>query len=274
MCDDFKIAEAPKKTKTHSGKLYGVGLGPGDPELLTLKAKKILTKVDVIFVPKASEKKDSLAQHILERAIPKKLHLEQLLFPMTRNKKILRKSWDEAAKKVIKVVDQDKQVAFVTIGDPFIYSTYSYLLKCVKSKRPEIPVETVPGISAINLAASLMEVPLVEGDENLIILPLPEDLNRLKEIFCKFDTTVLMKIGRRLKCLVTFLKKMGLEDSAFFVSHAGCPNQYIAKGVSCLSKEASGYLSILIVKKTSGFPFRRCISALDCSGQSPHSGNI
>jgi len=248
MCDDFGKSRKGRIGETLSGKLYGVGLGPGDPELLTLKAKKILTKVDVIFVPKASEKKDSLARYILERALSKELRLEQLLFPMTRNKKIIRESWDKAAKKVIKVVDQGKQVAFVTIGDPFIYSTYSYLLKCVKSKRPEILIETVPGISAINLAASLMEVPLVEGNENLVVLPLPEDLDRLKEIFCKFDTTVLMKIGRRLKPLITFLKKMGLENSAFFVSRAGCPKQYIAKGVSYLSEEASGYLSILIVK--------------------------
>ena len=230
------------------GKLYGVGLGPGDPELLTLKAKKILIKVDIIFVPKASKNKDSLAQHILERALSKELHLEQLTFPMTRDKKILKKFWDEAAEKVVKIIDRGKQVAFVTIGDPFIYSTYSYLLKCVKSKRPDIPVETIPGISAINLAASLVETPLVEGNENFVVLPLPEDLNRLKDIFCKFDTTVLMKIGGRLKPLVAFLKKMGLENSAFFVSRAGCPDQYIAKGVSYLSEEASGYLSILIVK--------------------------
>ena len=249
MCDDFGRCRKRRIRKTSLGKLYGVGLGPGDPELLTLKAKKILIKVDIIFVPKASKNKDSLAQHILERVLPEKRHLEQLIFPMTRDKKILKKFWNEAAEKVIKIIDQGKQVAFVTIGDPFIYSTYSYLLKCVKSKRPDIPVETIPGISAMNLVASLVETPLVEGNEKLALLPLPEDLDRLKEIFCKFDTTVLMKIGKRLRPLIAFLKKMGLENSAFFVSHAGYPDQYIAKGVSYLSEEASGYLSVLIVKR-------------------------
>lgn len=245
---DKAVNEAGRKTDISLGKLYGVGLGPGDPKLLTLKAKEILIKADVIFVPKASEKKDSLARFILEKALPKKLHLEELIFPMTRDKRILEKFWDKAAGKVIQAVEQGRQVAFATIGDPFIYSTYPYLLQCIKSKRPEIPVETIPGISAMNLAASLIEVPLVEGNESLALLPLPEDLNELKEVFCKFDTTVLMKIGKRLKPLIHFLKKAKLENSSFFISRAGCPEQHVVKGLSSLKKETSGYLSILIVK--------------------------
>jgi len=235
--------------KRINGKLYGVGIGPGDPKLLTLRAKEILDEVDMVFSPKASEEGVSLARSIIEASTSKPKEFVELTFPMTRDETVLKTYWHDAAQKVAKAVSKGKQVAFVTIGDPFIYSTYIYLLQALRQNFPNIEVETIPGISAFNAAASRAEVPLVEWDERLAILPVTSDLRGLKEAFEKFDTIVLMKVGSKLDKIVALLKELDLLKSSVLVSHVGCPEEQIVRDFHSFKKgERSGYLSVIIVK--------------------------
>jgi precorrin-2/cobalt-factor-2 C20-methyltransferase len=231
------------------GKFYGVGLGPGDPKLLTIKAKEVLRKVNTIFVPISEKDKTSWAQSIVEAVIEEPKEIIKLIFPMTKNKNVLLNYWQSAAYEIAKRINEGKEVAFVTIGDPFIYSTYNYLLKALREYLPNIHPETIPGVSSFSAAASKVGVPLVEGEGRLAILPAGEDLNRSKWIFDEFDTVVLMKIGSKLNKVVKFLDKLGYLKHSTLVSHVGCANEQVIEDLSNLEDKRAGYLSVIIVRK-------------------------
>ncbi len=236
-----------------NGKLYGIGIGPGDPKLLTLRAQQILDEVDMIFSPKGSEEGTSMARSIIEATTSKPKEFVDLTFPMTRDEGMLKTYWQKAAEKVAQAVSRGKQVAFVTIGDPFIYSTYIYLLQALRQNVPHMEVETIPGISAFNAAASRAEVSRVEGDERLAILPVPRDLRGLREAFEQFDAVVLMKVGSKLDKIVALLKELDLLKSSVLVSRVGCPEEKIVWDFHSLEKEErGGYLSVIIVKTRRG----------------------
>ena len=231
------------------GTLYGIGIGPGDPELLTLKAREILRKVDTIFAPKSEIESTSTAADIIRGYIQEK-GVRELIFPMTKDRKKLEEFWRNAAVRVYQELSSGKDAAFITIGDPFIYSTYIYLLRYIKKLDEGLKVVTIPGISAVNAAASSLGISLAEGSERFAVLPLPEDLEELKGILLVFDTVVLLKIGKALDRLVKFLKSEGLDKSSFFIRRIGSPEQYIASGLSLLDvdEKTSGYLSTMIIK--------------------------
>ena len=231
-----------------TGKLYGVGIGPGDPKLLTLKAKEILNQVGTIFVPKASDDGRSCARSIVEAVTLGPKNFIELTFPMTKNKKKLESYWLDAAKIIAGELRKNKVAAFVTIGDPFIYSTYIYLLDTLRSNFPSIESEAIPGISAFSAAAASLGLPLLKGEEKLAILPVTKNLKGLKEALQEFDTVVLMKIGSKLEKVIRLLKKMKLLDSSALISHAGQPNQRIVEDLASLEDKNLGYLSVIIVK--------------------------
>lgn len=234
--------------------VYGIGIGPGDPELITIKAAKLLNKVDTIFVPRASDDGKSFAKEIVKAVVTGKKKIIEITFPMTSDKKKLQFSWLAAAKKIAGELGANKTAAFVTIGDPFIYSTYIYLLETMRVNFPGIESETVPGISAFNAAAASAGFPLLKGNEKLAIFPVSKSLKGLTETLEKFDTVVLMKIGSKLENVLSFLKKKKLLDSSVLVSHAGQSNEKIIKNLSSLMVGARcnapllGYLSVIIVR--------------------------
>lgn len=235
--------------KKIGGKLYGVGIGPGDHRLLTLRAKEILDEVGTIFVPKAKDEGVSYARSIIEGAGLKSKNFVELTFLMTKDKEKLKAHWLRAAGKIAEVLATEKKAAFVTIGDPFIYSTYIYLQKTLRKNFPEIEVETIPGISAFNAAASSAGLPLVSGNERMAILPVRKDLKGIKEALEQFDTVVLMKVGAKLDKVIHLLKEVKLIRNAVLISRAGQPNERIVKGLSSLKDKESGYLSVIIVKR-------------------------
>ena len=231
-----------------TGTLYGIGVGPGDPGLLTLKGRDILLRSSAVFVPAPAPDKPSLAMSIVEEAGFPDLPFRRLVFPMSRDRQTLTSSWDSAAAEVCAVLDRGGDAAFITLGDPFVYSTFSYLAGAVRRRRPGTSVEAVPGITTMNLAAALTGRPLVEGDERLCLLPLPRDLGEIAGLAKNFDTLVFYKIADRLDGAVEELRRLGLGDSSSFVSRAGLPGQVLADTLDEVPPEASGYLSVLIVK--------------------------
>lgn len=231
------------------GKLYGIGIGPGDPKLLTLRAKEIIDQVDIIFCPKGREESTSWARSFVKEVAlgPKKF--VEILFPMTRNKETLSLSWQKAALTIANELRDGTNGAFVTLGDPFIYSTYIYLLKALQRNFPSIEVETIPGISSYQAAAARLQIPLAEGDERLAILPLTEEMESLGKVFQLFDTVVLMKAGSKLNKALTFLRGQRLLKHSVLVHRVGQPEERTVKGLSSLKTvDKEGYFSILIVK--------------------------
>ncbi|MDO8488494.1 MAG: precorrin-2 C(20)-methyltransferase [Candidatus Omnitrophota bacterium] len=232
-----------------SPKLYGVGLGPGDPKLVTLKAKEILDRADIIFTPKGSEDGSSLARAIVEAVTETPKNFIELTFPMTTDKTILNKYWMNASRKIAHQIHKGKEVVFVTIGDPFIYSTYAYLLKTLKRNFKGIDVETIPGISAFNAAACRLQFPLVEGGQKMAVVPVTGNLESVRRALVEFDTVVLMKVGAKLDKVVCLLKELELVKRAVLISRVGHKDEKIIRNLALLKDKKAGYLSVILVRK-------------------------
>ncbi|ACV24852.1 precorrin-2 C(20)-methyltransferase [Methanocaldococcus fervens] len=221
-------------------KVYGVGVGVGDKKLLTLKALEILKKVDKIFIPISKEGKKSIAYEIIKDYVDGK-DIEELLFPMIKDKEELKKYWENALEKVLK---EDGEVALITIGDPTLYSTFSYLWKLLNEKG--IKVEVVNGISSIFASAAALNIPLVEGDEKLCILPQGKDLEKYVD---EFDTIIVMKT----KNLKEKLDKIKDKDNYIvgLVRRATFEDEKVAIGrLDELDfDEFNDYLSLAIIKR-------------------------
>lgn len=238
-------------SKNNKSIFYGIGVGPGDPELLTLKALNILNNVDIIFAPKAKSKDDSLARQIVQNILDKEKEFIELEFPMTKNKEELEKRYKNSAEIILQKINCGNQVAYLTIGDPLLYSTYVYLLEALKEKCPDLAIETIPGISAYSAVAARFSYSMAEKNEKVCICPVPDDLNDLKKTILDNDTIVIMKVAKKLPEVVKLLEEMGLAQSAIFGSHVGMPGEKLIKGFNDGSSfsEKEGYLSTIIVRK-------------------------
>lgn len=239
-----------------AGVFYGVGVGPGDPELLTVKAVNVLKGADVIAVPRSSDSSsDGLSQALIiaKRAVDLEgKELMELLFPMTKDKEALNSARREAAAKVASALGSGRTVAFITLGDPMLYSTFSYLVPFVRELSPGAPVRVVPGITSYGAAASTVLKPLAEADEKVMIVPAAYDVDEVRGLLGSVDTLVLMKVNRMFDAVLDLLVSMGLDDRAFLVSRAGWPEEKVVADIKSLKGAKLDYFSTLIVKKGSG----------------------
>ncbi len=232
-----------------TGKFYGIGVGPGDPGLLTLKAHGVLRETDVICVPKSYADRDSLALSVVRGFLKDGVEVSELSFPMSKDRKVLEESWAAAGESVAALVREGKKVAFVTIGDPMFYSTYGYVLAHLKKNHPDVATETIPGVTAMAACSSLLQEPLAEADEALAVLPAAYGIEKLREILQIFDNVVLMKVNRRLPEVVALLKEMGLEDKAVLYNRCGYQDGFYTRELENLEGQAVDYMSLLIVRK-------------------------
>lgn len=231
------------------GTLYGIGVGPGDPELITVKGANALSRCRHVFVPKARKKAESLSLSIAERYLRDGAEVRELLFPMTEDREELSRRWGEAADEIIAVLETGEDACFLTLGDPLLYSTYIYLLRELRAKRADAPVVTVPGVTAFSAAASLSAFAVGEGKSPVTIVPASDDLGDVRRAIAGGGTVVLMKIGKRLSDILDILETSGLIGDAVFVSHAGMEGQRVEMNLSRLKgeREEAGYLSIILV---------------------------
>ena len=144
---------------------------------------------------------------------------------------------------------QGRNVAFVTIGDPLLYSTYSYLLRFLKDKHPELETITIPGITAMSACSSYIQIPLAEGEETLAVVPAAYGTEQLKNILATFDNVVLMKVNRRLPEVIELLENSGGSRQAYFVSRCGHPDQYVTTNLRELLDKQLDYMSLMIIKR-------------------------
>ena len=231
------------------GKLYGIGIGPGDPELITLKGARLLGECRHVFVPKARTAADSIAMKIAGRYLRAGVQVHELVFPMTANRAELDARWEEAGQLVAAVLQKGEEACFLTLGDPLLYSTYIYLLRALRKLLPALEAVTVPGITAFSAVASLTEFTVGEGKEPVAIVPTTDDLEGVKRALAGGGTVVIMKIGKRLKELLSLLEDTGLIEEGVFVSHAGLAGQRIETDLRKLRPEdpETGYLSLILV---------------------------
>ncbi|GAX91025.1 precorrin-2 C(20)-methyltransferase [Effusibacillus lacus] len=231
-----------------TGKLYAMGVGPGDKELITLKAYRVLAEADVIAYPRKLNG-DSYALSIVEEHLPEGIERLGLHFPMTRDQELLKTKWEAIVQDVWDYLAQGKNVAFITEGDPYLYSTAIHLTKLMKERHPEVEMEVVPGVSSINGAATRLDIPLADGDQQLGVIPATYDMEAMRKALEEHDTVVFLKVAKVLTEMIGLLKEMDLIDKATVVTKAGSPDEVVYRNVAALEGEELEYLTLMIVKK-------------------------
>lgn len=233
------------------GTLYGVGVGPGAPDLITPRAIETLRKAPALVLPRSSDCGSSVAWRIVEPALGEVPGQERLFltFPMSKQPERLRSAWETAFARIGERLERGISVAFVTEGDPSLYSTFSYLQREAPRRWPGIRVEVVPGVSSIAAVAALCGIPLADGMERIAILPAAYGLDDLAEVLGAFDTTILIKIGAELPKVVAALERAGLREKAAYVARATMRGQRIVRDLREIRSERGDYLAMVIVAR-------------------------
>lgn len=228
-------------------KFYGIGTGPGDSDLLTLRGKNILDKVTCLYTPEPKKDGISLALKIVSPYLREDLIVKQRHFPMVNDWEEKQSAWDAIAKEIIDDVNSGSDVAFITLGDPMIYSTYCYLLDRVSES---IETETVPGISSFSEIANSLQIPLVIDDETYAVLPATADEKQLGMALDQFSTIILMKVSLALPKILALLEERELLNQAVLVSNSSMPTEKVVMGVrEVIKEEKLSYFSTMIVYK-------------------------
>ncbi|AYZ73241.1 precorrin-2 C(20)-methyltransferase [Fusobacterium necrophorum] len=227
-------------------KFYGIGVGVGDPEEITLKAINILKKLDVVVLPEAKKDEGSVAYEITKQYMKEEIEKVFMEFPMLKSLEERREARKRNAMFIQELLEQGKNVGFLTIGDTMTYSTYVYLLEHLPEK---YLVETVPGISSFVDMASRFNFPLMIGDEDLKVI----SLNKKTDIDFELkhsDNIVFMKVKRNFEGLKQALIQTGNIDKIIMVSNCGKENQKVYYDIKDMVEEDIPYFTTLIVKKT------------------------
>jgi len=237
-------------------KLYCIGCGPGDPDLLTLKAINLIKNADIIYTPTAREGKPSVALSIVEKFINKGTEVHQLIFPMVKDFSKLKENWKNNALEITNSIRDGKKTVYLTVGDPSLYSTWIYIYKELIEKHKDIEVEIIPGITSIFSFSAEIKTPIGEGEEIIGIVPACYDLERLKIAAKCCDTLIFLKDGRYFNSVIETLITSGFpEDSDIYiaqdVSTSGetLQNRKLSDLAKNPNENNDKYFSIMIAKK-------------------------
>ncbi len=238
------------------GQFYVIGVGPGDPELMTLKAARLLEKCPVWFVPKAHQNGESTALTILAGSVSTEgKEILEHHFPM---KKIrmgesvdaeVEAAWKAAAEAILAKLEAGIDVAFPTLGDPAIYSTGFYVCDTLLKTVPNLPISIVPGVSSIGASAAAVNQPLCLGDDRMVVVPATFENGQLRETLEQFDTVVMMKVHRVMGKVVGLLTELDLLDKAVLVERSSRSDQRVRRDWAAAVKEEPHYFSTIIVRK-------------------------
>jgi precorrin-2/cobalt-factor-2 C20-methyltransferase len=228
--------------------LIGVGVGPGDPDLLTVAAVRELSAAGRVFVPVMAPDVPGRAEAVVRAHVTHE-RLERLVFALNDGvdgpQRRRHDCWDAAATRLVTYLrEHTGRAAFATLGDPAVYSTFGYLAYTVRELLPDVRIRTIPGITAMQAAASAAGVTLVEGAEPLTLLPLARDLAALDGALARGGTVIAYKGGRRLAQLRERVAAAGALDRAWCAEHLGTPDERVTP---LAQTRAAGYLSTVVV---------------------------
>lgn len=230
-----------------AGKLFGIGVGPGDPELLTVKAINAIKQLDVIIAPKTEKKDGSVALNIASQYIKPETEIVYQVFPMTVGFAEDDTAWQSNKQEILELLQAGKNVGFLTLGDPMFYSTYIYVFRLLQHETVEI--ETIPGIPAFCAIGSATNTPIVEGDSILSIIPanMPED--RVRSALKTCDNAVLMKVYKNSDAVIDMLAEEGLAKQAVLASRCGLDDEVIIRDISGEKGRKLNYLSTILTRR-------------------------
>ena len=229
-----------------------VGVGPGDPELLTLAAVRAIEQADVVATPVAREGSASMAATIASHCISTKQRLLPLLFPMVSAARPRREAWHLAADALAAEVKAGQAVVLLCEGDASLFATGSYVLLALQQRHPDCPTRVIPGITAISAAAASAGWPLALQQDQLLVMPCPdrpEDLvSELAEAARRSRVLALMKLGHRWSWVRGLLKERNLLASSLFAERVGWPDQIIENAENVMASSRP-YFSLLLIRQ-------------------------
>jgi precorrin-2/cobalt-factor-2 C20-methyltransferase len=239
--------------------IWGVGVGPGAPDLVTLRAIATVRRADVLVLPRSSDFGESVAWSIVKDHIDPDAVQERLplTFPMSNDPARVRPYWERALSEIGARVTAGKSVAFVTEGDPTLYSTFVYLQRQAAKRWPEVRVEVVPGVTSVTAVPAAAGISLADGRERIAIVPAAYGIEDADELLRKFDTVVFMKIGPEMGRVVEALERHGLLDRAVYVAKATMRGERIVRDVRDVKGERGDCFAMVVVarKERSGILF-------------------
>ncbi len=230
------------------GHLYGIGVGPGDPELLTIKAAKVLGRVDLILAASSTKNDDSLALDIARPHLKQDARVIRLGFPMSRNEGTLQAAWEENARLVLKELELGHDAAFLTLGDPLLYSTFAYLLRTLRTLAPDQAVTVVPGITSFQAVAAATQTVLAESAQNLLILPGIREAKDLRKSLEGADNAVILKAYTNFSAIREELRTFPNPTHCVFASRMGMKEQFITRSLD-EAPDNPTYLSLMLLTK-------------------------
>jgi precorrin-2/cobalt-factor-2 C20-methyltransferase len=227
-----------------TGKLFGLGIGPGDPDLITVKALKILQNSPVVAYP-ALEDGDSLARAIVAPHLPGGQTEIAIRIPMSIEREPAQLAYDKAAIELSKILQSGRDVAVLCEGDPFFYGSFMYLFGRLAENHP---VEVIPGVSSLTACATALQTPLSARNDILTVLPAPLDNEALSDRIQAADSIALMKIGRHFDRIRDLIRELGLMKQAKYIERASMQNQKILP-LEDVPADAAPYFSMILIHK-------------------------
>lgn len=228
---------------TRTGRLYGVGLGPGDPDLLTLRAAGLISAAEVIAFP-ALEGGSSLARSIAADLIPEGCREIVIDIPMRNEREPAQAAYDRGARAIASELEAGRDVVVLCEGDPFFYGSFMYLHARLADR---FECEVVPGVTSVTAAAARAGQPLVARNERMTVLPGPLPEAELKDRIARAESVVIMKLGRHLPKVRAVIGALGLTGQATYVERVGLPQERVCP-LADAPEEAPYFSMILIVK--------------------------
>lgn len=230
------------------GILYGISVGTGDPELITVKGLRILQNSSIVAFPAGINHNPGVAQNIIECWLKPQQQMLPLDFPYTQDRKILEQSWHKAAQEVWQYLKQGKDIAFACLGDVSFYSTFTYLAQALQQLYPEAQVLTTPGVCSPMAIASVLQMPLTVNHERLAILPALHTVKELEATLAWAEVVVLLKFSSVYQPVWKILAQYQLLDSSYIVEKATFPEQKIYRDLSTHPKLNLSYFSIMVIR--------------------------
>jgi precorrin-2/cobalt-factor-2 C20-methyltransferase len=231
------------------GHLYLIGVGPGAPDLLTLRAVNILSSVDVIIAPRSSASSDSLALNVVRPHLNKQEGEQEVvehIYPMERDNDQTARCWAQMAELAVERIARGQSVAHITIGDPLIYSTGAYLVAQIGDRIPAEKLHVISGISAMQAASARIGEPLITQNDRLLLLP-ADNLEGVEAAIDRCETLVIYKIGARIEPLIELLRRHNLVNKAHLVCYAEQAREQVFVDLEKAHGERLGYMSTMIV---------------------------
>jgi precorrin-2/cobalt-factor-2 C20-methyltransferase len=231
-----------------TGTLFGIGVGPGDPELIPVKAVRILGSVDRVFTAASTKNNYSLAVEIARCHIPEQTAIEELKFPMCKERSEMKDAWRHNARRIAAVLETGQSAAFITLGDPLTYSTYGYILRDLQAGWPHLKVVTVPGITSYQAAAASTNQPLVEGEESLLIMSGVNGGERFARMTEKPDNVVFLKAYRNVDGICQALESADMCSDSVAVVNCSREDEKIIKDLEALRQQKPNYWTLIIAR--------------------------